>query len=226
MALESAVHITDLVVNNPLSTDTVSQADDHIRLLKTVLKTTFPNLNAAVTATPAQLNSPIPRGVITMWSGAIDNIPTGWSLCNGTSGTPDLRDRFVVGAGSAYAVGNTGGSTTTSSAGGHTHTMAAAGGHNHGGVSGSTALTEAQMPPHYHTYNTATGSAYEYGTGLSGTSGLDSVTGSTTGTTGSGAGHNHTISSEPDHSHTVNSVGGHEHSVTPPYYALAYIMKS
>jgi hypothetical protein len=51
----------------------------------------------------------IPSGVIVMWSGATTSIPAGWALCNGTSGTPDLRDRFVIGAGSTYAVGATGG---------------------------------------------------------------------------------------------------------------------
>jgi hypothetical protein len=40
----------------------------------------------------------VPKGVIVMWSGAIANIPSGWVLCDGTNGTPDLRDRFIVGA--------------------------------------------------------------------------------------------------------------------------------
>lgn len=40
----------------------------------------------------------LPRGVILMWSGTIANIPTGYVLCNGTSGTPNLVDRFIVGA--------------------------------------------------------------------------------------------------------------------------------
>lgn len=56
MALESATHISDLVVSNPAATDQVSQADDHLRLIKTVLKTTFPNANSPITATPADLN--------------------------------------------------------------------------------------------------------------------------------------------------------------------------
>ncbi len=51
----------------------------------------------------------IPTGMITMWSGSIASIPGGWALCDGTEGTPDLRNRFIVGAGDDYAVGNTGG---------------------------------------------------------------------------------------------------------------------
>ena len=49
------------------------------------------------------------RGHIVLWSKAIALIPVGWQLCDGTNGTPDLRDRFVVGAGSTYAVDATGG---------------------------------------------------------------------------------------------------------------------
>lgn len=41
----------------------------------------------------------IPRGIIAMWSGSIDTIPPGWALCDGTKNTPDLRERFIVGAG-------------------------------------------------------------------------------------------------------------------------------
>ncbi|MBM3840512.1 MAG: hypothetical protein FJ398_21625 [Verrucomicrobia bacterium] len=51
----------------------------------------------------------IPIGGIIMWSGAINAIPTGWRLCDGGGGTPDLRNRFIVGAGSSYNPGNTGG---------------------------------------------------------------------------------------------------------------------
>ena len=57
MGLESASYPTQLVLTNPAGGDAKSTVDDHIRLIKTVLQTTFPNLNGAVTATPAQLNS-------------------------------------------------------------------------------------------------------------------------------------------------------------------------
>ena len=56
MGLETGTFIDDLVGSNPAATDGLAQADDHLRLIKTVLKTTFPNVNGAVTATPAQLN--------------------------------------------------------------------------------------------------------------------------------------------------------------------------
>jgi hypothetical protein len=50
-----------------------------------------------------------------MWSGAIASIPTGYVLCNGSNGTPDLRDKFVVGAGNSYVVGATSNTTGTGS---------------------------------------------------------------------------------------------------------------
>lgn len=54
----------------------------------------------------------IPSGLIAMWHGLIVNIPTGWVLCNGSNGTPDLRDKFVKGAANGVEAGNVGGATT------------------------------------------------------------------------------------------------------------------
>lgn len=54
----------------------------------------------------------IPYGVIVMWYGSVASIPSGWALCNGGNGTPNLQDRFVVAAGYSYNPGDTGGSTT------------------------------------------------------------------------------------------------------------------
>lgn len=67
----------------------------------------------------------IPSGCILIWSGAESAIPSGWALCDGENGTPDLRDRFVLGAGTAHSVGDTGGSEEVT-------------------------LTVAQMPKHTH----------------------------------------------------------------------------
>jgi len=62
-----------------------------------------------------------PSGGIIIWSGSSASIPSGWVLCNGSNSTPDLRDKFVVGAGSTYAVGATGGSANAIVVS-HTHT--------------------------------------------------------------------------------------------------------
>lgn len=77
--LESATYISDLVSSNPLSSDLASTADDHIRLLKSTIKTTFPNINNAVTATDEQLNA-IPAGANP--TGTI-----GLTAVNGSAGT-------------------------------------------------------------------------------------------------------------------------------------------
>lgn len=68
------------------------------------------NSDNTLLATTAFVRDIIPAGVILMWSGSVATIPAGWQLCDGTNGSPDLRDRFVVGAGSLYGVGAAGGS--------------------------------------------------------------------------------------------------------------------
>lgn len=65
------------------------------------------------------------KGIIVLWGGAIVDIPAGWSLCDGNGGRPDLRNRFIVGAGDTYAVDASGGALT------HTHPFTGDG-HVHG----------------------------------------------------------------------------------------------
>ena len=71
----------------------------------------FPDGTAQITA------ASIPSGVIVMWSGLLVNIPSGWALCNGANGTPDLQDRFICGTFTGENPGATGG------AGSHTHSV-------------------------------------------------------------------------------------------------------
>jgi microcystin-dependent protein len=70
----------------------------------------------------------VPRGIIMMWNSAAP--PAGWALCDGNQGTPNLRNRFIVGAGGEYNVGETGGEKevrlTISQMPKHSHS----GGHN------------------------------------------------------------------------------------------------
>ena len=65
----------------------------------------YPILQNAPSSAPA-----VPSGCILLWSGSTGSVPSGWYLCDGTNGTPDLRNSFIVGAGNTYAVGATGGS--------------------------------------------------------------------------------------------------------------------
>ena len=80
MGLEVATYIDGLVISNPAGTDDRSQGDDHIRLVKSVLKNTFPNITGPITLTQAQINAIqgnlVPVGFIGMWSGTIANIPS------------------------------------------------------------------------------------------------------------------------------------------------------
>jgi len=86
--------------------------------------------NSTKVATTAYVaTAGIPSGCIVIWSGSSASIPSGWYLCNGSNGTPDLRNRFVVGATSTYAVGATGGSADAIVVS-HTHSVSDPG-HNH-----------------------------------------------------------------------------------------------
>ena len=72
----------------------------------------------------------LPTGIICLWYGSIHGIPDGWTICDGTAGTPNLTDKFIVGAGGAYPVNATGGAVNHNhgfTGDGHTHEMAPGG---------------------------------------------------------------------------------------------------
>lgn len=147
------------------------------------------NTRIATTAFVHNLvDTTLPTGVIVMWSGSVGSVPTGWALCDGTNDTPDLRNRFVVGAGDSYAVDATGGSadailvshTHTATDSGHVHTQ----GLNNAGA-GSGATYEGANP----------------GTLINSNLGYANISVSTEGEDGT-------------------------NKNLPPYYALAYIMKT
>ena len=147
----------------------------------------------------------VPAGVILLWSGSIASIPSGWNLCDGTNGTPYLRNRFVVAAGDTYAVGATGGAD-------------------------SVTLDASQMPAHTHTFSgsTNTTGAHTHTVAAGNSSGGSNII-----TTGNARSNDtsYTTSSAGDHSHTFSGTtastgGGGSHENHPPYYALAYIQKA
>lgn len=165
-----------------------------------------------------------PTGIIAIWSGSAASIPTGWLLCDGTNGTLNLRDKFIVGAGSTYAVGDTGGvDTVTLSVAqmpSHTHTVAGTtdsqGTHSH----------FVNDPSHAHLYNAPTLNAGGSFGGISGAgftslnlTQLSSFSGTGISIVAAGS-HTHTYSG------TTTSIGGSTgHENRPPYYALCYIVK-
>jgi microcystin-dependent protein len=143
----------------------------------------------------------IVSGIIIMWDSAI--LPDGWVECDGTSGTPDLRDRFVVGAGGSYTVGASGGSNTWSQ--------------NYNLTIASHTLTTAELPAHAHTWSDSKPTTLGYGGGdAPATYSGFTTSGGTTTNTGSGGSHGHTSSTV-----TTNATEN-----KPPCVALRYIMKT
>lgn len=96
MPIESATHISDLVATNPVGdTDTKATLDDHIRLIKTVLKTDFANITGAVTATHTELNAVTSKAGLA--SPAFTGTPTAPTAAAGTSTTQIATTAFVAG---------------------------------------------------------------------------------------------------------------------------------
>jgi hypothetical protein len=143
-------------------------------------------------------------GMIMLWSGSIASIPSGWALCNGSSGTPDLRNRFIVGAGNTYAVAATGGSTDAIVVS-HTHTATSSvtdSGHTHSVSQGGYAVSSSTPYPNIRYSDTSGGS--------------NSTASQTTGSNTTGISVSTTVASAGSSGTNAN---------LPPYYALAYIMK-
>jgi len=159
---------------------------------------TYDNISGILTTIPTATPS-IPTGCILLWSGSTGSIPSGFLLCDGTNGTPDLRNSFIVGAGNNYTVGQTGGSADAITVS-HTHT--------------ATSTSTVTDPGHLHTsggsavggsfgafYTTNGNSQFNTSTATTGITVATSTTNASTGTSGTNAN-------------------------LPPYYALAYIQKT
>lgn len=103
----------------------------------------------------------ISTGMILLWSGSIVSIPPGYVICDGNNDTPDLRDRFILGAGGAWAVDDSGGTTTHThnfTGDGHFHDLAAGAGLSSGStrrnftsINPATGTTDSgnNLPPFY-----------------------------------------------------------------------------
>lgn len=183
------------------------------------------NLNESLSG---QIGTPI--GGIIMWHGSAANIPEGWALCDGQNGTPDLRGRFVVGAGGTHSPNTSGGSDSV------TLSVSNLPVHDHG----AGGLTANQSGEHTHgATDSGVGIQYFYKTMFT-TSYTDGASlvrvildGNVDGASvDSFDPHSHTIrvNSDGEHTHdisgsTASAGGGQPVNVTPPYYALCYIMK-
>jgi len=152
------------------------------------------------------ISSGSPSGVICWWSGSEASIPSGWYLCNGLNSTPDLRNKFVPGAGSHYNKADTGGSNTVTTTGSIT-------------IAGH-ALTASETAK--HTHGTITDYYAANDTGYCGAGAAAPLivgnTSETRPTGDAGSGNSHT--------HTASYAGSSSQDKRPAYYALCYIMKS
>lgn len=208
-----------LASGNPLKIVKGTEIDNEFNAIATAVNSKIEGYNAALSgistaptaaatvytaqlATTAFVHDVLPKGIIMLWSGSVATVPFGWALCNGSSGTPDLRDRFVIGAGTTYAVAATGGSkdaivvshlhalttASTVSAGAHTHGFDL-GDNNNDNLAPAAASNGALVAPD--------------------------------GVTFSAGAHTHTLTGNTD---TTGASGTNAN--LPPYYALCYIMKT
>ena len=207
-----------LASGNPLKVVKGTEIDDEFEAIETAIGTkanlaspTFTGTPTAPTAAVGTNNTQIattafvqvngvPSGVITMWSGSVASIPSGWYLCDGTNSTPDLRNRFVVGAGDTYSVDATGGSA--SSVASHTHTIT---------------VDQESLTGTIHTDDQSTSTGVFDGGVIS--TAYNSSTGS------EAPRRIHTLDASHNHTATASSTGTSDGNL-PPYYALAYIMKA
>jgi hypothetical protein len=199
---------------------------------------------ASSTTTP---DMQIPVGVIVMWSGLLAAIPTGWALCDGAAGRPDLRDRFIYGWTAGVDPGGTGGALT------HKHSLTAA----DGAAAVNAAITAGTPTGTLDSVSAGTpsGTNANSSPSLSGSTdahttadvaagaGATVVTGPASHTvTGTVDAHTHTFAGDAlaGHTHTFtgSALATHTHTITgstannvsgdalPPYFKLAFIIKT
>ncbi len=171
-------------------------------------------------------------GMIMMFFGDVNDIPDGWALCDGNNGRPDLRNRFIVGVGSDYVLGDVGGTDYLTGT-----IVQSNGAHDHGGVTGETTLDETNIPE--HTHRLWAQSAGGQGDTEPFTNSVAAVAGNSDGTKGfvlnNGGGQQLVESAGTEsaaaHDHSIAEDGAHTHEAVadldnrPPYYALYFIIK-
>jgi hypothetical protein len=171
----------------------------------------------------ALINTIEPIGTIKAWAGTVGSIPAGWAVCNGTNGTLNLTDKFIVGFGAGNFPQNTAGGHTAGAAsvpvtgstfsnGSHAHTTATAG----------VALTVDQIPAHAHTVSYYANNS-SVGTNPGTTGSPTAAAFVDTSSVGGSQAHAHGISADGAHVHTID--GTSASAALPGYFCLAFIQK-
>ena len=188
MGLETGTYINSLNASNPTTSDNVAQGDDHLRLLKSTIKASFPNVTGAVTATHTAINTAsthyVPSGALTAYAGS--SAPTGWLIADGSAVSRTTYATLFAAIGTTYGAGN--GSSTFNLPNLSGRTIA-------GKESSASNLTSTYGPD---------------GATLGATGGAQSVT-LTSAQSGVPA-HNHTLTMD-QHTHTFTGTP-HTHTVT------------
>lgn len=213
--------------NYPIGSENVGpNLDNYLRAHASIIRQVSDGIAPAIAAT-------VPAGVILMWSGSAASIPAGWKLCDGTNGTPNLVNRFVLGANATSpAVGATGGAVTVTlnvnQIPVHGHAIADSG-HSHG-VIDSGHVHGLIDPGHSHGITVASpgGSAPSqvsaaFTTGAYGNLPTNSAG---TGLGLSPANANISLATSGTGIVVQNTGSGQSHENMPPYYALCFIQKS
>lgn len=181
---------------------------------------TVGRFSGPITASSFSGNGSVPSGAIMMWYGTTP--PSGWVICDGTNGTPDLRGRFIVGSG-----------TNANPASGDinpTYTVGATGGEN------KHTLSKSELPKHKHTVTSTAADNGQVTIATSATNDTYLVPGPASPTfyIPIGGTEYHNATSQPMHSHTISGNTGdgttdglnaQSHENRPPYFVLTYIMK-
>lgn len=177
--------------------------------------------NAAIKAALMEM---FPTGTVIKWAGTAANVPTGWRLCDGTNGTPNMMNRFALGASATGAIGGTWE-------------------HNHGGLVTATALAIEHLPPHSHNVNDPGHAHSVYDPGHShyyetvGDVIHGAVVGSPSRVSVKGARTEHVYTGVSIYAagtgiwnSNTGAGWGHQHGIptsnhAPPYYGICFIMK-
>ena len=250
MALETATYIDGLNTSNPASTDGLSQADDHLRLIKSTIKSTFANIDAAVTSTEDDLNiltgasaAGVTAAELQYLDGVTSAIQTQLNTLTSSVSAAMPSGAIILWSGAASAIPSgfvlcNGSNSTPDLRGrfvigaqgdsGNTYDVGDTGG------SETHTLTTSEMPSHTHVAtSTVTDSGHDhYGLYYSGGDGGDNGGAATGNDSISNSNNSQNLGTTTDTTGitvaTTNAAtgGGGAHENRPPYYALCYIMKT